>query len=201
MQIHSHKRKTGVLSPKRFINRLKRDNELFRGYMHQVLVTSAPTSRQLLWQAVLQGHKTRLLQTLTHLQVQLAWHHFRPCNTPSHAVPCQDAHEFLNYLLNQCSELLEKDQVDALRSSGKPPPQPLPPTWIQELFQACSGSCACTAIRNTMPALGRAAGSIASALFTAESGTKGPQQILRWHALCVVFGAGYARHGAGQAGE
>ena len=37
MQIHTHKRKTGVLSPKRFINRLKRDNELFRGYMHQVI--------------------------------------------------------------------------------------------------------------------------------------------------------------------
>ena len=48
----------------------------------------------------------------------------------------QDAHEFLNYLLNQCSELLEKDQVDALRSLEKRPSEPLPPTWIQELFQA-----------------------------------------------------------------
>ena len=36
VQISTHKKKTGVLSPKRFINRLKRDNELFRGYMHQV---------------------------------------------------------------------------------------------------------------------------------------------------------------------
>ena len=48
----------------------------------------------------------------------------------------QDAHECLNYLLNQCSELLEKDQVDALRSLEKQPSEPLPPTWIQELFQA-----------------------------------------------------------------
>ena len=44
MQISTHKRKTGVVSPKRFINRLKRDNELFRGYMHQVC--STPVKKQ-----------------------------------------------------------------------------------------------------------------------------------------------------------
>ncbi len=36
MQIHSQKKKSGVIAPKRFVQRLKRDNELFRSYMHQV---------------------------------------------------------------------------------------------------------------------------------------------------------------------
>ncbi|WIA11872.1 hypothetical protein OEZ85_011958 [Tetradesmus obliquus] len=53
MQIQASKKKTGVIPPKKFVARLKRDNELFRSYMHQ------------------------------------------------------DAHEFLNYLLNQMAELLE----------------------------------------------------------------------------------------------
>ena len=35
-QISSSKKKTGVVSPRRFIAQLKRDNELFSGYMHQV---------------------------------------------------------------------------------------------------------------------------------------------------------------------
>lgn len=48
MQIHSQKKKSGVIAPKRFVQRLKRDNELFRSYMHQVcllfwLVTQSPS--------------------------------------------------------------------------------------------------------------------------------------------------------------
>ncbi|GIL87907.1 hypothetical protein Vretimale_6301 [Volvox reticuliferus] len=58
-QINSSKKKTGVVSPKKFVNRLRRDNELFRGHMHQ------------------------------------------------------DAHEFLNYLLNQSCELLEQEEKEA----------------------------------------------------------------------------------------
>lgn len=38
VQIHTHKKKTGVIAPRRFVQRLKRDNELFRSYMHQVSV-------------------------------------------------------------------------------------------------------------------------------------------------------------------
>ncbi|KAI9118127.1 hypothetical protein K1719_010459 [Acacia pycnantha] len=34
-QISSQKKKTGVIAPKRFIPRLKKQNELFRSYMHQ----------------------------------------------------------------------------------------------------------------------------------------------------------------------
>jgi hypothetical protein len=38
-QINTAKKKTGVISPKKFVQRLKRDNELFSGYMHQVRLT------------------------------------------------------------------------------------------------------------------------------------------------------------------
>ncbi|KAE7998074.1 hypothetical protein FH972_002652 [Carpinus fangiana] len=53
--IYSQKKKTGVIAPKRFVQRLKKQNELFRSYMHQ------------------------------------------------------DAHEFLNFLLNELVDILEKE--------------------------------------------------------------------------------------------
>ncbi|KAI3978549.1 hypothetical protein MKX01_015724 [Papaver californicum] len=53
-QISSQKKKTGVIAPKRFVQRVKKENELFRSYMHQ------------------------------------------------------DAHEFLNFLLNELVDILEK---------------------------------------------------------------------------------------------
>ncbi|KIZ02162.1 ubiquitin carboxyl-terminal hydrolase 12/46 [Monoraphidium neglectum] len=73
-QIQTSKKKTGVIAPKRFVQRLKRDNEAFRSYMHQ------------------------------------------------------DAHEFLNYLLNVTSELLEgqaKERGEAAPAS----------TWVTDIFQ------------------------------------------------------------------
>lgn len=36
LQITSQKKKTGVIAPKRFVQRVKKQNELFRSYMHQV---------------------------------------------------------------------------------------------------------------------------------------------------------------------
>ncbi|WOL00328.1 ubiquitin carboxyl-terminal hydrolase 4 [Canna indica] len=54
-QISSQKKKTGVIAPKRFVQRVKKQNEYFRSYMHQ------------------------------------------------------DAHEFLNYLLNELADILEKE--------------------------------------------------------------------------------------------
>ncbi|KAL5219305.1 hypothetical protein ABZP36_019989 [Zizania latifolia] len=54
-QISNQKKKTGVIAPKRFIQRLKKQNEIFRSYMHQ------------------------------------------------------DAHEFLNFLLNELVDILEKE--------------------------------------------------------------------------------------------
>ncbi|VFQ93609.1 unnamed protein product [Cuscuta campestris] len=55
MQISSQKKKTGVIAPRRFVQKLKKQNEIFRSYMHQ------------------------------------------------------DAHEFLNYLLNELVDILEKE--------------------------------------------------------------------------------------------
>jgi ubiquitin carboxyl-terminal hydrolase 12/46 len=37
LQISNQKKKTGVIAPKRFIQRLKKQNEIFRSYMHQVI--------------------------------------------------------------------------------------------------------------------------------------------------------------------
>ncbi|KAH9611529.1 hypothetical protein KSS87_003424 [Heliosperma pusillum] len=38
--INSQKKKTGVIAPKRFVQRLKKQNELFRSYMHQGILTN-----------------------------------------------------------------------------------------------------------------------------------------------------------------
>ncbi|PNG99721.1 Ubiquitin carboxyl-terminal hydrolase 4, partial [Tetrabaena socialis] len=79
-QINSSRKKVGVISPKKFVQRLKRDNELFRGHMHQ------------------------------------------------------DAHEFLNYLLNQSCELLEQE-AKAAAPPGQQQQQPPPATWVHDIFQ------------------------------------------------------------------
>ncbi|XP_028755180.1 ubiquitin carboxyl-terminal hydrolase 4-like isoform X1 [Neltuma alba] len=67
-QITSQKKKTGVIAPKRFVQRLKKQNELFRSYMHQ------------------------------------------------------DAHEFLNFLLNELVDILEKEAQAAKSDQETSPP-------------------------------------------------------------------------------
>ncbi|XP_073047902.1 ubiquitin carboxyl-terminal hydrolase 4-like isoform X2 [Primulina eburnea] len=39
-QISSQKKKTGVIAPKRFVQRVRKENDLFRGYMHQGTLTN-----------------------------------------------------------------------------------------------------------------------------------------------------------------
>lgn len=68
-QISSQKKKTGVIAPKRFVQRVKKENELFRSYMHQ------------------------------------------------------DAHEFLNFLLNELVDILEKES-----KAAKASPEPSSPS-------------------------------------------------------------------------
>ncbi|GBG72228.1 hypothetical protein CBR_g11160 [Chara braunii] len=63
-QINSQKRKTGVIAPKRFVQRVKKENELFRSYMHQ------------------------------------------------------DAHEFLNFLLNELADILAREAKGISSLSG-----------------------------------------------------------------------------------
>jgi ubiquitin carboxyl-terminal hydrolase 12/46 len=65
-QIASQRKKVGSLAPKRFVQRLKQDNELFRSFQHQ------------------------------------------------------DAHEFLNFLLNSCCDILEKEVRPAARAAAQP---------------------------------------------------------------------------------
>jgi len=97
-QINSQKKKTGVIAPKRFVQRVKKQNELFRSYMHQ------------------------------------------------------DAHEFLNFLLNELVDILEKEARAAKSNSGKQAPleklqngalngmangnhkEPMV-TWVHKIFQ------------------------------------------------------------------
>eukprot|EP01018_Ginkgo_biloba_P012773 Gb_25243 [translate_table: standard] len=63
-QINSQKKKTGVIAPKRFVQRVKKQNEVFRSHMHQ------------------------------------------------------DAHEFLNFLLNELVDIVEKEAGAANKLSG-----------------------------------------------------------------------------------
>ena len=91
----SHKKKRcGVHAPRRFIGKLRSENELFNNHQHQ------------------------------------------------------DAHEFLNYLLNECAELLEKREKKAAgpaaaqtggeASASDEPSEPAPykpKTWIHALFE------------------------------------------------------------------
>mmetsp|Transcript_26131 Transcript_26131/g.62160 ORF Transcript_26131/g.62160 Transcript_26131/m.62160 type:complete len:352 (-) Transcript_26131:103-1158(-) len=78
-QINSQRKKTGVIAPKRFIQRLKKDNELFRGFMHQ------------------------------------------------------DAHEFLNFLLNNLAEILEKEARGQRQANGNAV-EGRARTWVHEIF-------------------------------------------------------------------
>ena len=75
--ISGQKKRTGVFAPKRFIQRLKHDNELFRSFMHQ------------------------------------------------------DAHEFFNYTLNECCEILEREHRKKHPSAANESVT----TWIHEIFQ------------------------------------------------------------------
>ncbi|KVI01818.1 Peptidase C19, ubiquitin carboxyl-terminal hydrolase 2 [Cynara cardunculus var. scolymus] len=78
LQISTQKKKTGVIAPKRFVQRVKKENELFRGYMHQ----------------------------------RYSHHH------PNFA---KDAHEFLNFLLNELVDILEKETAKGPAENLSPP--------------------------------------------------------------------------------
>uniref|UniRef100_A0A3Q2SUA6 ubiquitinyl hydrolase 1 n=1 Tax=Fundulus heteroclitus TaxID=8078 RepID=A0A3Q2SUA6_FUNHE len=89
--IANQKRKVGVIPPKKFITRLRKENELFDNYMQQ------------------------------------------------------DAHEFLNYLLNTIADLLQEERkqeksngrlangtLDSQNNNSNATPAP---TWVHEIFQ------------------------------------------------------------------
>lgn len=47
----------------------------------------------------------------------------------------QDAHEFLNYLLNQAAEILEGETKAEAKAKGLPPPTQPIQTWVHDIFQ------------------------------------------------------------------
>ncbi len=52
------------------------------------------------------------------------------------SAPTQDAHEFLNYLLNQMGESLEAQaKARGGAASSTAPGAPPPPTWVHNIFQ------------------------------------------------------------------
>lgn len=87
--IATQKKKVGTIAPKKFITRLRKENELFDNYMQQ------------------------------------------------------DAHEFLNYLLNTVADLLQaekkaasgKSAVSQGQDSANTNPAKPEPTWVHEIFQ------------------------------------------------------------------
>nr|GMC59599.1 ubiquitin carboxyl-terminal hydrolase 3 [Ipomoea batatas] len=105
MQISSQKKKTGVVGPKRFVQKLKKQNEIFRSYMHQVLfkVGLSDSFTVELWMYgggekgldIMESKKFVFKILLIH-----CWYSW---------VLCLDAHEFLNYLLNELVDILEKE--------------------------------------------------------------------------------------------
>ncbi|CAI5495787.1 unnamed protein product [Closterium sp. Naga37s-1] len=96
-QINSQKRKTGVIAPRRFVQRVKKQKELFRSYMHQ------------------------------------------------------DAHEFLNFLLNELVDILEKEaragRAEAGRIIHPNPPAAAPAAAAASGGAASGGGAAVAAVR------------------------------------------------------
>jgi ubiquitin carboxyl-terminal hydrolase 12/46 len=79
--ISNAKKKTGSIAPRKFIDQLKEDNELFASFMHQ------------------------------------------------------DAHEFLNYLLNEACDILEKEDKARRPADSKATNQQSVKTWVHDIFQ------------------------------------------------------------------
>lgn len=47
----------------------------------------------------------------------------------------QDAHEFLNFILNNVAECLRQESSESYRRNRLPPPKELPPTFVHDLFE------------------------------------------------------------------
>ncbi len=78
---------------------------------------------------------------------------------PARVPRTQDAHEFLNYLLNQSAELLEaeaKAAPEGRRVADAAPGQPVT-TWVHDIFQAgrAEGGPAAAVARAARAAAGR----------------------------------------------
>ena len=141
VSISNQRRRCGVHAPRRFIAKLRNENELFNNQMHQV--RHAPRHRARAAAACVHSHGA--VHPPTHART-----HPRTHPPTRGALRClQDAHEFLNYLLNEAAELLEKREKKATgqaagragseASASDEPSAPPPPykakTWIHSIFE------------------------------------------------------------------
>ncbi|CAL5365356.1 unnamed protein product [Camellia sinensis] len=125
-QISSQKKKTGVIAPKRFVQRLKKQNEIFRSYMHQMHPIKIEN-----------GYKQNIIRYMpVEVWMELKYNLLKAwgscyCGILKKCQACamlstlmtskrdakrkerrsrgKDAHEFLNYLLNELVDILEKE--------------------------------------------------------------------------------------------
>ncbi|TXG60663.1 hypothetical protein EZV62_015236 [Acer yangbiense] len=115
-QISSQKKKTGVIAPKRFVQRLKKQNELFRSYMHQ-FVGKTGGMQIIVFSVVSLGYALLKFVVLPKVHVEdwngspIFWGDVEGINIYflSYPFSVQDAHEFLNFLLNELVDILEKE--------------------------------------------------------------------------------------------
>ena len=63
VQINSQKKRAGSLAPKKFVQRLKRDNEVFRSYQHQVSI---------IMQSHIKQHKAVPLDCMLHCRTLMS---------------------------------------------------------------------------------------------------------------------------------
>eukprot|EP00958_Prasinococcus_capsulatus_P024550 scaffold3851_cov387-Prasinococcus_capsulatus_cf.AAC.7 len=143
--INNQKKKTGVVAPKRFVQTLKNENELFRSFMHQVTPQAA----------------TNLIAPplTTTMCASRRWLFENHCSF----VACDDAHEFFNYLLNEIGDLLAKEAV-AKDPKLKQGDSLKVKTWMHDIFEGqltnetrclrCETVTSRYACRRSVPALG-----------------------------------------------
>ncbi|CAH1427781.1 unnamed protein product [Lactuca virosa] len=98
-QITSQKKKTGVIAPKRFVQRLKKQNEIFRSYMHQEWKDTLSSLKLLIEDVIPSLHGSSITEAQKGYNEK--WHE-------GFMFLLHDAHEFLNYLLNELVDILEK---------------------------------------------------------------------------------------------
>jgi hypothetical protein len=160
VSISNQRRRCGVHAPRRFIAKLRSENELFNNQMHQVRrgshhqarAAAACVQRACSVRAQSRTHRAVCVRCAcgVHPRTHGGRESRRPCtHAPTHGVHwLQDAHEFLNYLLNECAELLEKRekkaggqaaaQAGSEASASDEPSAPAPykpKTWIHALFE------------------------------------------------------------------
>ncbi|RRT54330.1 hypothetical protein B296_00044022 [Ensete ventricosum] len=184
VQISSQKKKTGVIAPKRFVQRVKKQNEYFRSYMHQKLSLrplclrrggddiSSVASDDGGWRRIriVEGELRQVSRFSIFFSLFFLLPRLIPPGSggngaetaPIDGTPPKrattDAHEFLNFLLNELADILQKESdaaKDSIETSSPSeklangpnhslpngvPKEPLL-TWVHKNFQSYVSLC------------------------------------------------------------